>query len=85
MKLISNLDAMYNWLNNSKTGDKAVYYHGMLMADKERFFAGGGTGDKMPEPMKSAKAAWNAYMEGVVYLVQDRKGHMKYDYIAVRA
>lgn len=85
MKAILNSDEMIRWASKAKKGDKAVYYTGMLIADRERHFQSGGFADTMPEPMKSAKAAWRAYMDSLVYLVQKKNGSMNYDYIAVKS
>lgn len=85
MKKITDQDGMLRWLSSAKTGEKAVYYNGMLIAERERHFAAGGFADTMPEPMKAARSAWRAYMDGAVYLVQKRNGNMNYDYIAVKA
>jgi hypothetical protein len=57
----------------------------MLIAERERHFMNGGFADTMPEPMRAAKAAWIAYTDGLVYLVQNKNGSMDYDYIAVKA
>lgn len=85
MKTIQNSDDMFKWLSRAKRGDKTVYYNGMLIADRERHFLSGGFADTMPDPMRSAKMAWAAYMNGDVYLVQKRNGAMNYDYIAVKS
>jgi hypothetical protein len=85
LKTIQNSDDMFKWLSKAKRGDKAVYYNGMLIADRERHFLNGGLADTMPDPMRSAKMAWTAYMNGDVYLVQKRNGAMNYDYIAVKS
>lgn len=76
---------MTRWLSKAKKGDKVIYYDGMLMADKERFYINGGTTDKLPEPLRAARVAWSAYMNDQVHLIQKRKGFLSYDYIAVRA
>lgn len=76
---------MIRWLSKANKGEKVVYYEGMLMADKERFYINGGTTDKLPEPLRAARVAWSAYMNDEVHLIQKRKGFLSYDYIAVRA
>ena len=76
---------MNKWLDKSKSGEKVVYYDGMLIAEREKFFAAGGTPDRLPEPMRVARMAWKAYIDGMVHLVQRKKGYMSYEYIAVRA
>ncbi len=82
---VHDQDSMIRWLSKAKKGEKVIYYDGMLMADKERFYINGGTTDKLPEPMRAAKVAWSAYMNDQVHLIQKRKGFLSYDYIAVRA
>lgn len=76
---------MTRWASKAGRGEKAVYYTGMLIADRERHFQRGGFADTMPESMKAARAAWRAYMDGLVYLVQKKNGSMDYEYIAVKA
>lgn len=76
---------MIRWLSKANKGEKVVYYEGMLMADKERFYINGGTTDKLPEPLRAARVAWSAYMNDEVHLIQKRKGFLSYEYIAVRA
>ena len=85
MKTISNSDEMIQWASRAKRGERAVYYNGMLIADRERHFQRGGFADTMPESMKAARSAWRAYMDGLVYLVQKKNGPMDYDYIAVKS
>ena len=85
MKTITNSDEMIRWASKAKRGEKVVYYNGMLIADRERHFQRGGFADTMPETMKTAKAAWRCYMDGLVCLVQKKNGAMDYDYIAVRS
>lgn len=85
MKAIINQESMNNWLQTAKPGEKAVYYHGMLIAERERHFANGGMAETMPEPMKVARLAWKAYLEGMAYLVQRKNGYMDYEYIIARA
>jgi hypothetical protein len=85
LKIIVNQEAMNNWLQKAKPGEKAIYYDGMLLAEREKFFASGGTPERLPEPMRVARIAWKAYLDGIVHLVQKRKGMMSYAYIAVRA
>ena len=84
MKVIVNQESMNRWLDKARSGEKVVYYDGMLMAEREKFFAAGGTPERLPEPMRVARIAWKAYLEGMVRLVQKRKGNMSYEYIAVR-
>lgn len=85
MKALINQDSINKWLESANRGDKAVYYAGMLIAERERYFASGGLADRMPEPMRVARIAWKAYMEGMAYLVQKKRGFMAYDYIIVKA
>ena len=85
MKALINQDSINKWLDTAKCGDKAVYYDGMLMAERERYFASGGLADRMPEPMRVARIAWKAYMDGMAYLIQQKKGFMSYEYIIVKA
>lgn len=85
MNVALNQDYMEGWLRKAKSGDKVIYYDGMLIVERERFFVNGGTADRMPEPMRVAKIAWKAYLDGIVHLVQKKRGFMSYEYIAVKA
>jgi hypothetical protein len=85
LKPLINQDSINKWLETAKRGEKAVYYDGMLIAERERYFVSGGLADRMPEPMRVARIAWKAYMEGMAYLVQKKNGFMSYEYIIVKA
>jgi hypothetical protein len=55
------------------------------MRDREIFMRGGGFSDNFPPAIKTAVAAWKAYMNGSVHLIQKKQGIGVYEYIAVKA
>jgi hypothetical protein len=73
------------WLKTAKPGDGIIYYNGFLMRDREVFLRCGGFVDQFPQRIKTAIAAWNAYMNGEVKLVQKKRGTFEYEYIATKS
>lgn len=85
MKEIDNEQGFIYWLKGADTGDKAIYYDGFLMKDRETFFQNGGTSENLPEPLKAANFAWHLYQQGLVRLIQKKKDLYSYEYIAVKS
>jgi hypothetical protein len=77
--------AFQYWLKNARPGERVLYYYGFLMRDREVFMRGGGFSDNFPPSIKTAIAAWKAYMNGSVHLIQKKQGMGVYEYIAVKA
>lgn len=84
MKEVDSEQSLVFWLNDAKKGEEAVYYNGLLMMDRERYFSNGGTLDKLPQKLKAANLAWQLYTNGVVNLVQKKREQYTYDYIAIK-
>ncbi len=84
MKEVDNEASFIHWVSKARKGEKAVYYDGFLMMDRERFLQAGGLVDQFPQKIKAARVAWKAYMDGHVLLVQKRKDACSYEYIAIR-
>lgn len=72
------------WLKTAREGERATYYRGFLMRDREVYLRGGGFTDSFPPAIKTAIAAWRAYMNGEVKLIQKREGTYDYKYIAIK-
>lgn len=74
MKQINSEDEMMLWLAKSREGERAEYYRGYLLADRQ-----------MPNPNRSkvkvAELAWNAYEQSRATLMQKRNGDFDYSYI----
>jgi hypothetical protein len=84
LKEIDNDGAFHYWVKTAKPGEKAVYYSGFLMRDREVFVRGGGFTDNFPAQIKAAILAWRAYLNGDVNLVQKKQGAYEYQYIATK-
>lgn len=84
MREVDNENSLAYWANKARKGESAIYYDGFLMMDRQFYFANGGDPEKQPEKLRAAKFAWHLYMDGVVNLVQRRKGNFSYEYIAVK-
>lgn len=85
MKEVDSEQALVHWVGKAKKGEKAVYYDGLLMMDRSRYFHNGGMVGGEPEKIRTANFAWRLYTEGLVTLVQKKKDQYSYDYIAVKA
>ena len=72
------------WLSRAKRGEKVVYFDGFLMLERQRLINNGIDRDSMPQKIKSAVAAWRAYLEDRVVLVQHKRDEGEYEYIAVK-
>jgi hypothetical protein len=46
---------------------------------------GAGEVTELPQKIKAAMAAWRAYLEGLVVLVQHKRDEGEYEYIAIRS
>lgn len=84
MKEVDTEDNFDYWLAKAKKGDKVVYFDGFLMLERQRLIMNGFTRDQFPQKIKAAIAAWRAYLEGLVVLVQHKRDEGEYEYIAVR-
>jgi hypothetical protein len=85
LKEVDGDGAFSYWLKTAKSGDAIIYYNGFLMRDREAFLRAGGFADNFPARIKAAVAAWRAYMNGDVVLVQKRMDAHEYHYIAVKS
>lgn len=85
MKDIKSDVEFANWVSKAKSGDKVKYYGGLLMRDRQIFFTNSAYTGKLTPELSAAKMAWSAFKEGLVLLVQKRRDHCDYDYIAVKA
>jgi imidazoleglycerol phosphate synthase glutamine amidotransferase subunit HisH len=74
MKKINSADEMTLWLAKSKEGERAEYYRGYLLGDKQTVLA-----DR--NKIKIADMAWNAYEQSRATLMQKRNGEFDYSYI----
>jgi imidazoleglycerol phosphate synthase glutamine amidotransferase subunit HisH len=74
MKKIDSADEMTLWLAKSKEGERAEYYRGYLLGDKQTVLA-----DR--NKIKIADMAWNAYEQSRATLMQKRNGEFDYSYI----
>ncbi len=74
MKQINSEDEMMLWLAKSKEGERAEYYRGYLLADRQMEKA-----DK--SKVKISELAWNAYEQSRATLMQKRNGDFDYSYI----
>lgn len=74
MKKINSDDEMMLWLAKSREGERAEYYRGYLLGDKQTAL-----GD--PKKIKIAELAWNAYEQSRATLMQKRNGEFDYSYI----
>lgn len=85
LKEIDSEDFLWRWLSKAKPGEKAVYYDGFLMMDKEYHFKNGGTTHNIPSQIRIAIEMWKAYLSGAVSLVQRKKNRFSYEYIAIKS
>lgn len=74
MKQIKSDDEMMLWLAKSREGERAEYYRGYLLADRQTAL-----GD--PKKINIADMAWNAYEQSRATLMQKRNGEFDYSYI----
>jgi hypothetical protein len=74
MKQINSEDEMMLWLAKSKEGERAEYYRGYLLADRQTAL-----GDL--KKIKISELAWNAYEQSRATLMQKRNGDFDYSYI----
>ena len=74
MKKIETIEEMMLWLSKSKEGDRAEYYRGYLLNDRQ-----------MPNTdtnkVKIADIAYQAYEQSRCTLTQKRNGYFDYSYI----
>lgn len=84
MKEVDTEDNFDYWLAKAKKGDKVVYFDGFLMLERQKYVMNGFTRDQFPQKIKTAIAAWRAYLEDLVVLVQHKRDEGEYEYIAVK-
>lgn len=84
MKQVDSEQALSYWLSKAKKGEKVIYYDGLLMMDRQRFFANGGLVGGEPDKIRAANFAWRLHTDGLVGLVQKKKEQYSYDYIAIK-
>jgi hypothetical protein len=81
---VDNEQGLSYWANNAKKGEKALYYEGLLMMDRNRYFLNGGLVGGEPEKIRAANFAWRLYEDGVINLIQKKNKAYSYDYIAIK-
>lgn len=84
MKQVDSEQALSYWLSKAKKGERVIYYDGLLMMDRQRFFANGGLVGGEPDKIRAANFAWRLHTDGLVGLVQKKKEQYSYDYIAIK-
>lgn len=84
MREVDSEESLLYWATKARKGESAIYYDGFLMMDRERYFTSGGDPQKQPDNLRAAKFAWHLCTDGVVNLVQRKKGNFSYEYIAVK-
>lgn len=84
MKEVDTEDSFAYWLSRAKKGEKIVYFDGFLMYERQKFVMAGVPPEGFPQKIKAAMAAWRAYLENLVVLVQHKRDEGEYEYIAVR-
>lgn len=84
MKEVDTEDNFDYWLARAKKGEKVVYFDGFLMFERQKFVMAGIPKEEFSQKIKTAMAAWRAYLENLVVLVQHKRDEGEYEYIAVR-
>lgn len=84
MKEVDTEDNFSYWLSRAKKGEKVVYFDGFLMRERQIFATNGFDRESMPQKIKTAMAAWRAYLEDRVVLVQHKRDEAEYEYIAIK-
>ena len=84
MKEVDTEDNFDYWLSHAKKGSKVVYFDGFLMFERQKFLMAGGEKTELPQKIRAAMAAWRAYLEDLVVLVQHKRSEGEYEYIAIR-
>lgn len=84
MKEVDSEHALSYWLSKAKKGERVIYYDGLLMMDRQKFFSNGGLTGNEPDKIRAANFAWRLYTDGLVNLVQKKKDQYSYDYIAIK-
>lgn len=74
MRKIETIEELTSWLTKSSEGDRAEYYRGYLLNDRQVM-------GKDKEKLKIAEMAWRAYEQSRVTLVQKKNGDFDYSYI----
>lgn len=84
MKEVDTEDNFAYWLSKAKKGEKVVYFDGFLMYERQKFVMAGIPAEGFSQKIKTAMAAWRAYLEDIVVLVQHKRDEGEYEYIAVK-
>lgn len=74
MQKIESEDEMFIWLSKSKKGQRAEYYRGYLLGDKQMAWSD-------EQKIKISNLAWFAYEQSLAILIQKRIGDFDYSYI----
>lgn len=69
---------------NRARGERLVYHRGYLPIDRGGVLEKEKRSAEMQAVDATAEIAWNLWDGGKVHLVQRRRGHLDYEYIAVR-
>lgn len=84
MKNIDTELSLEYWAKKARSGEKAIYYDGFLMLDRQLYFMSSGGLESQPEKLKVARLAWRLYTDGVLNLIQKKKDDFSYEYIAIK-
>lgn len=84
MKEVDTEDSFAYWLSRARRGEKVLYFDGFLMLERQKLVMAGVQRDGFPQKIKAAMAAWRAYLEDLVVLVQRKKDEGEYEYIAIK-
>lgn len=85
MKEVDTEDNFAYWLARAKKGGKVVYFDGFLMYERQKCVMAGFDKTEFPQKIKTAMAAWRAYLEGKLVLVQRKRDNGEYEYIAIKS
>lgn len=84
MKSIDTELSLEYWAKKARSGEKAIYYDGFLMMDRQLYFMSSGGSENQPEKLKIARLAWRLYNDGILNLMQKKKDNFSYEYIAIK-
>lgn len=84
MKEVDTEDTFAYWLSRARRGEKVMYFDGFLMLERQKLVMAGIPKEGFPQKIKAAMAAWRAYLEDLVVLVQRKKDEGEYEYIAIK-
>lgn len=84
MKEVDTEDSLGWWVNKAKKGEKVMYFDGFLLYERQVLINNGVMRDQFPQRLKTAIMAWKLYLDGVLTLVQRKRDHNQYEYIAIK-